>query len=380
MIMFLVIVTVCLLTIYVLLLAYYYLSWIQIPWYSPKSSIPVSVSISVVIPARNEAGNIEGLLEALSYQDYPKHLYEVFVVDDFSTDDTAGITKQFPGVQLLCLHDFVPGDNLNSYKKKAIEVGIGRSHGELIVTTDADCFMPPGWLSHIAAFYRDHQPSLIVMPVAIDCSNKPIEIFQALDFLALQGITGAAVHRNVLSMCNGANLAYTRKAFEAVNGFKGIDNIASGDDMLLMHKIAMQYPDGIRYLKSPEVIVQTAPVNSIKDFFNQRIRWASKADKYEDKRIFWILFLVYLFNVALFVIPFLNVLAGDWDLIKYWLIIMAVKTLAELFFLFPVAKFFNKAGLLFVFPLAQPFHIIYTVIAGWLGKFGSYEWKNRKVK
>ena len=38
-------------------------------------------------------------------------------------------------------------------------------------------------------------------------------------------------------MCNGANLAYERKAFYEVNGFTGIDHIASGDDMLLMHKI-----------------------------------------------------------------------------------------------------------------------------------------------
>lgn len=44
-------------------------------------------------------------------------------------------------------------------------------------------------------------------------------------------------------MCNGANLAYERKAFNEVNGFAGVDHIASGDDMLLMHKIGKQYPE-----------------------------------------------------------------------------------------------------------------------------------------
>jgi hypothetical protein len=63
-----------------------------------------------------------------------------------------------------------------------------------------------------------------------------------------------------------------------------------------------------------------------------------------------------------------------------WLLLLALKTVVELFFLFPVAKFFNKQLLLWWFPLMQPFHIVYTVIAGWLGKFGNYKWKDRKVK
>jgi hypothetical protein len=49
-------------------------------------------------------------------------------------------------------------------------------------------------------------------------------------------------------------------------------------------------------------------------------------------------------------------------------------------FLFQIAKFFEKQPILWWFPLAQPFHILYTIIAGWLGKFGSYTWKSRMVK
>jgi cellulose synthase/poly-beta-1,6-N-acetylglucosamine synthase-like glycosyltransferase len=189
-------------------------------------------------------------------------------------------------------------------------------------------------------------------------------------------------------MCNGANLAYTKKAFNTVNGFKGIDNIASGDDMLLMHKIYQQNPDGIVYLKSAAVIVQTAPVKTIGEFFNQRIRWASKADKYEDKRIFGVLVVVYLVNFLLVAIPVVAVFSNiqysmfniQCSMFGAWLLLVTFKTCIELFFLFPVAKFFNKQLLLLWFPLMQPFHIIYTVIAGWLGKFGNYKWKGRDVK
>ena len=215
-----------------------------------------------------------------------------------------------------------------------------------------------------------------------------MEFFQALDFMMLQGITGASVHKKIHSMCNGANLAYTKKAFEEVGGFSGIDNIASGDDMLLMHKIYKRYPDKVMFLKSKDAIVQTAPVSSISEFFNQRIRWASKADKYDDKRIFAVLLLVYLFNLVLLLLPILTLFnPGKLSIIHYplsiinlWLLLLVLKTSIELIFLYPVAKFFGKQTMLWLFPLMQPFHILYTVIAGWLGKFGHYTWKERKVK
>lgn len=103
-------------------------------------------------------------------------------------------------------------------------------------------------------------------------------------------------------MCNGANLAYERNSFYRVNGFSGIDTIASGDDMLLMHKIANQYPGQIHYLKAEDAIVTTSPMKTWREFLNQRIRWASKAKYYDDKRITAVLILVYLFNLSFLVL------------------------------------------------------------------------------
>ena len=129
-------------------------------------------------------------------------------------------------------------------------------------------------------------------------------------------------------------------------------------------------------------------MHSISEFFNQRIRWASKADKYDDKRIFVVLLLVYIVNVLLLVLPVIalfdnaqySMLNIQCSIMGVWLLLLFLKTIAELIFLYPVAKFFGKQSLLWLFPLMQPFHILYTVIAGWLGKFGSYKWKGRNVK
>lgn len=357
---------------YSIIILYYWQSWKSIPDFIFSDPFP-SIHISVIIPARNEEDNIGPLLEAIQQQTYPKGQLEIIVVDDHSTDKTAEIVMKFPGVKLIRLED----DSINSYKKKAIEKGIGAASGELIITTDADCIPPPGWLQNIALFKEKTNAVFIVAPVVFDCNSQPLQLFQAMDFMVLQGITGASVYKKIHSMCNGANLAYERKVFYEVNGFAGIDQIASGDDMLLMHKIAKKYPDRIYYLKSAQAIVSTQPMQTWSSFFNQRVRWASKALYYDDKSIFWALLLVYLFNLSFAVL----LIAGFWNY-SYWLYLLIfwlLKTIVELPFFYSVAAFFNKLWAVKFFFFFQPLHILYTIISGLLGQFGKYEWKGRKV-
>jgi cellulose synthase/poly-beta-1,6-N-acetylglucosamine synthase-like glycosyltransferase len=357
---------------YSILIFYYWQSWKSIPDFIAEEKA-TSITVSVIIPARNEEENIGRLLNALKKQTYPREYFEIIVVDDNSTDKTAEIVIQFPSVKLLKLEE----NTINSYKKKAIAKAIDAASGDLIVTTDADCIPPTNWLQTIVAFKEKTNAVFIVAPVVFDCNSRPLQIFQAMDFMVLQGITGASVHNKIHSMCNGANLTYERKVFYEVNGFAEIDNIASGDDMLLMHKIAKKYLDRIHYLKSADAVVNTRPMTTWSTFFNQRIRWASKATHYDDKTIFLALLLVYLFNLSFLVL----LIAGFWNH-SYWLyflIALLLKTIVELPFFYSVANFFNKQWAVKLFFFFQPLHILYTVISGLLGQFGKYEWKGRKV-
>jgi cellulose synthase/poly-beta-1,6-N-acetylglucosamine synthase-like glycosyltransferase len=336
-----------------------------------------SVDFTIIIPARNEAKNIAACLQSIQQLNYPLNRFEVIVVDDFSEDDTAAVVQGFENVKLIHLKDVVK-EKINSYKKKAIETAIENARGDYIVTTDADCIVPKNWLWNFAWMIERDRCEFIAAPVAMKEESSFIKLFQSLDFLSLQGITAASVGAGFHSMCNGANLCYSKKAFTAVNGFKDADHIASGDDMLLMHKIVKQFPGKVAYCNSAESIVLTNPVETVREFFRQRIRWASKADKYDDKRIFWVLLLVYLVNVFFVVL----VVAGFFQT-GLWILLAAclfVKTITELLLMIPVASFFKKEKLLLWFPLMQPFHIVYTVVAGWLGKFGSYEWKGRETR
>jgi biofilm PGA synthesis N-glycosyltransferase PgaC len=378
---FLIAFTGILLLAYALLIFYYHRVWNQIP--SPENSGSTvnpdefQTRVSVIIPARNEALNIGNCLQSLINQYYPRALTEIIVVNDFSTDHTAARVFEYSNqCKLLNLSDYVP-DNLNSYKKKAIETGITFSAGELIICTDADCTMGPEWISTLVSAFQNNMLQFIAAPVKINVNKSALSVFQALDFISLQGITGAAVYKNLYPMCNGANLAYTRKAYDAVGGFTNIDHVASGDDMLLMKKIQASFPGKSGYLKDVRAIVYTAPAENIKAFFNQRIRWASKMAHYKHPATFITLAGVFLVNGFLLLLFISCFFYGHW---RWFLLLLAFKTISEYFFVSRVAAFFQQQSLMKYFPLCQPFHIAYTVIAGSFGSFGKYEWKNRKVK
>ena len=365
---------------YAFLIDYYRRSWNQIPLFYPGTS-EAKTRITVIVPARNEEKNIADCLQSLLTQSYPQELLEIIVVNDHSTDHTEEVIRSFlnhPIIKLINLRDYINDPDLPAYKKKAIEIGIAQSSGEFILTTDADCVAPSQWVNLMATMHACLDAAFIAAPVRIEDRSSILSVFQSLDFITLQGITGAAVYKKLYSMCNGANLGYQKSAFYEVGGFEGIDKIASGDDMLLMYKIYKKFPQKIFFLKSQDAIVSTSPMPDWKSFLNQRIRWAGKADQYDDKRIFWTLLFVYLLNF--FLLFFL--IACFWNMrwAIFFLILAIIKTIIEFPFVYTVSTFFSQKHLMKYFLFLQPLHILYTVIAGALGKFTHYEWKNRKLK
>ena len=336
---------------------------------------------SIVIPARNEAANIENCIASILAQNYPSHLFELIVIDDFSEDETANIVGslalQHSNLRLLRLQDFTKDENIIAYKKRAIEIAIEQANHPWIVTTDADCSFTNNWLASYDAYIQEHNCVMIAAPVSYKNTGSFLSVFQVLDFISLQGITAAAVGSGSHTLCNGANLCYSKEAFESVGKFSGIDHLPSGDDMLLMHKMKKSYPEKIGYLYAQDAVVTTAPSATLDLFIQQRIRWSSKALGYQDKIIFWILLLVYLVNFSLLVYLPVNLIeTGN---INNWLVFIGCKTLVEVPFMYAAAKFFKQQKLLWWFLLMQPFHILYTVVAGWFGTFGSYKWKGRTV-
>jgi cellulose synthase/poly-beta-1,6-N-acetylglucosamine synthase-like glycosyltransferase len=221
-------------------------------------------------------------------------------------------------------------------------------------------------------------PIALHLLVIFTTDDSVVQTFQLIDFMSMQGITAAAHRLGLGNMSNGANFTFSKDAYIKAGGYSGVDQLASGDDYLLMMKLNKMEPGRVSYLKTREAIITTTPQPDWRSFLQQRIRWASKSGKYDDRRLTLILLLVYLFNVSFFVV----FAAGFYDAIMFkWLAGMfVIKVFAEIIFLRPVAKFFGKEFAVKYLPVLQPIHILYIVVAGLFGFVGRYEWKGRRVR
>ncbi|MBK8705221.1 MAG: glycosyltransferase [Saprospiraceae bacterium] len=352
---------------YLVAIGYIRMWWRRLPEWRPPAQAAPELFISVIVPARNEAANIEACLQSLLSQSYPAFLYEIIVVDDHSEDDTA--------VRARALHDgrirvvTAPG----AQKKQALAYGVSLARGELIATTDADCLAPPQWLSLLASAYQDKQPAFLAAPVAFHGERNLLGYFQSLDYLGMMVLTGAGIYSGKLLLANGANLAYPKAVFEEVGGFAGIDHVASGDDMFLLQKIARRYPDRLFFIKNPEATILTPPQPSLAGFWAQRLRWASKSSAFRGG-----LMLVYL---ALVFVVCWGILLGLALAPFSALVLLAFKLLADYALLSEACRYFHRTDLMRYFLPAQLMHIAYIALIGLAGLFvRQYRWKGREVK
>jgi cellulose synthase/poly-beta-1,6-N-acetylglucosamine synthase-like glycosyltransferase len=363
-----------LLVSYAILLFKYNKRFSAITEFEPRGSSDIKVS--VLIPARDEEKNIGPCIDALRQQDHVGDHIEIIVIDDHSSDQTAAIASSKHATVIALKDEDL--DNSIAFKKMAIATGIKYAKGDMILTTDADCIVPPDWINTMSGVLKNTKAVMVAGPVRMVPENSLLSRFQALDFAILQGITAASVHSGYHDMSSGANLGYLKNAFYDVNGFEGIDDIATGDDMLLMQKFSSKFPGRISYAFSRKAIVDTRPEETLGAFFRQRIRWASKARRYQDKKIFRILLLVYLLNVCTL---FFLVMALISPLhFSFCLAAFMLKTIVEWSFTNNILNFFSLSYLMPLFPFMQPLHVIYTVVSGTFGQFGAVKWKGRKVK
>lgn len=352
--------------------------WSRIRKPAEPAAIPGDLFISVIIPVRNEAENILFLLEDLDRQTLPVTQFEVLVMDDSSTDNTATIVRTFAAhskarIKLIPL----PDERTSAPKKRAIETAIAQAQGRLIVTTDGDCRAQAGWLHAIATCYLYTGAKLISSPVTFTDETTLTDHLQTVEFASLIGSGAASMSAGYPSMCNGANLAYEKATFLEVNGYEGVRHIASGDDEFLMHKIAARHPGSVHFLRHRSAIIRTAPHRNWGSFYRQRKRWASKWKHYQSKTP--LVLAVYIF-ASNFSILLAGALACAGAItINAFLGMLALKCVPEWLFLGSVLSFLQKPKSLAFIPVTQLFYPFYVCFFGMAAQQGQYEWKGRKL-
>lgn len=370
-------VTVLFCAAYVIMIALFSYGWIRTRCSAAASS--QKVSVAVIIAARNEEHMIAGCLEAIMMQSYPAGLMEIIVIDDHSEDDTSGIVRKYisnsGNIQLL--HAEGRG------KKAAIATGIKNTSAELIITTDADCRMNKNWIESIVSFYEQSNAAMIVGPVMFSNESSVFQKMQSLELIALQGSTAGALYFNKAIMCNGANLAYTRSAFNDTGGFKDIDRGASGDDVLLMYKIGKRYKNGIKFLKNTDAIVSTSAKETLREFSEQRKRWASKGFDAFNAETKSVSVIVYMLSVLIILTGLLSAFTSvkpgiGLSFFQICLILTGIKCVFDFLLLFLAASFYNKERYLYLFLPEQFIYILYVILIGMAGSKKRFEWKGRK--
>ncbi len=364
--------------IYVFVVYTFIRGWRKIPVFKYNQQA-AKTKVSILIAARNEEVLIAKTIGDILAQDYDKSLMEIIIIDDHSTDNTANIISGYAkdGVQLIQLNE---SNALNSYKKKAIQTAISKANGQLIITTDADCRMGPNWLKSIVNYYETYQFKMISSPVAYFEEKSLFERIQTLEFSYLIGLGASTIGNKNPSTCNGANLAYEREAFFEVGGFKGIDDLASGDDELLLHKMAALYEGKIGFLKNNDAVVYTHAKPTLGEFIQQRKRWASKSTRYKDKSVIILGVSIWLFNLSMILNTLLAIAFYESISLYFLLFQLALKIVLEFIFLNRITSFFKRKQLLVLLPIVSILHILYIVYIGIAGNSGKYKWKDRMVK
>ncbi|MEM6336369.1 MAG: glycosyltransferase [Bacteroidota bacterium] len=339
------------------------------------------MTASVLVPARNEAACIHHCLGALFAGE---GVYDVLVIDDASTDDTSGAVARFaetlsPGERsrLSSLRLESDPSRARAYKKRALEFGIAHLSSDIILTTDADCRPAPDWVASMLARF-DEETAFVSGPVVYAYGSSLWEDMQALEFLGLVAIGAGAIGIGRPNMCNGANVAYRRDVFNELGGFSGIDHLTSGDDELLMQKIARETEYSVAFNPSLDALVTTEAVTDGPAFIQQRRRWASKGMHYPSPLLVGMLALIYGFYALLFG----SAIATIWvpALLPWVAAGFGTKIASELPLMVSASRHFGRLSLMRYFLFEQLLQIPYVVYIGAAGAFGGYTWKDRRVK
>ncbi len=204
--------------------------------------------VSIIVPAYNESEHLQACITALKSQNYPKDSYEVIVVDNESTDNTAQIAKKNQ-VQLL---EKQPG-NVGRMRN----LGAKEARGEIVAFIDADCVVDPDWISRATELISQKENTVF----GGGCFLPPNPAI--VERCWLLGTPETMLPRELI----GASIALQKNIFEKIGGFN--ENITSGEDTELS-KQAQTLGFAIE-LTSKLSVIHLGNAKSAKEFVKRQI-------------------------------------------------------------------------------------------------------------
>jgi cellulose synthase/poly-beta-1,6-N-acetylglucosamine synthase-like glycosyltransferase len=341
------------------------------------AGMPQGHAFSVVIAARNEEKNIKACLGNVLDQTIGHDRYEVILVNDRSSDNTAALAqaaaRRFSNLTVLSVTETPQG---MSPKKYAVQQGVGAAQHEIIVFTDADCRVPATWLETIDRYLRPDTGFVqgITSYEYVPGTNRLFFALQTLDFCSHAVVSAAAIGTGLPVNSNANNIAFRKKAFDDAAGYGSDAAVVSGDDDILLQRIWKKTAWRIAYMTELAGAVTTLPAPTMIGVFEQRKRWGSKTVHYGSRQVamlsgvfaFYCAIIV-LFGIGIFLPRSLEIAA----------IMMLVKMAGEAMLMVPGTRIMGQQSLRKYLVLGSLIQLPMVIFAVVLGVFGRFSWKDQ---
>ena len=229
------------------------------------------LTVSVVVPARDEEKLLKRLLDSLNAQ--TRKEFQVILVNDRSIDSTGKIMADFArensNATVLTLTE---EPSVGNPKLNALIAGVKVTNGDILMFTDADCIAPPEWVEEISGRFKDERLGVILGPIETCKNHTLLSTFHAFDHAFKYSYTAGCAGIGIPTGGFGNNLSVRKRAVEEIGGLEAIE-VTSTEDAALISRIRAMTPLKTRALFSRKVTVLTEPQSSWKALTEQEIRW-----------------------------------------------------------------------------------------------------------
>lgn len=224
--------------------------------------------VSVVIPAWNEAENIEATMRSVLASRNVRA--ELIVVDDGSTDDTYAIATRIAASASTMRVTVV--SKPNGGKASALNVGIAKAKGVVVVCLDADTIFDPDTISYLVGPLKDPAVGAVSGKVTIADATGLLQRMQALEYLIGQNVQKRALQMaNAMSVIPGAVGAWRKRDIKLAGGVPTDTLVEDHDLTLAILKL------GRTAVYESRAIAHTEAPKTVRAFLKQRIRWVQGA-------------------------------------------------------------------------------------------------------
>ena len=346
-----------------------FLGWFrqQVKEKKAKNARVLLEEITLIIPFRDEANRLEGLLNSIVSSERQVNSY-IFVNDHSSDDSSALIKNKLHDLPILII-DLPSG---LSGKKQAIKFGIHQAKTNYILTLDADVSFEKNYLDSLTNL---ESADLYILPVLMKADNFFHSFFE-FDVLLINALNAGVSGWCRPIVASGANLLISKSSYESCSRFSLHEHIASGDDVYLMKDLRAENKE-ILLSTSSQLLVTTETPRSWREFLNQRIRWIAKTGHVNDPLANAIGFGQAIFAMGFLALIIFLLISSNYGL--FWAL-FGIKCLLDFIFFSPYFLRFKRFNALMLLPLYQVFFPFYQFLLLLLLPFFKPTWKGRQTR